>query len=520
MASISSALGIGSGIDIAGLVADLAAASRAPREAAIAKREQANTAQVSTLASLKNALDSFATSLETLSSGGSLSTQPVVSDAAVLGASAARGASLDGFSGQVEVVRLATAQSMVSGGIADAGAPIGQGDLTLTIGGVAHTVTIGPANDSLSGLAAAINAANKGVTATILRDGGMSKLVLRGPSGAAGAFSLSGGPAMTQVQAAGDAELSIDGVGITRASNRIDDLFAGVTIDLKKTGTVMLSTERPTAALKQAVYDFAAAYNQLEAALDNAGNTGLEGTPGPLRGTVALRDMRAQLAALAATKLTTGTGPQSLGDIGIKTGRDGSLSVDATLLDSAIASHPLSVERLFSPAIAVDSSLVRITSVAGAVKPGSYTLTDLVPASGTTPASGKINGIPATANGSVLSISTGPAAGLSFEVLGSVASAGVTVDAGLAGAMAAIRDLLNENDASNDRKGSFTTLGERLTAEAKSLVKERDKMELTADAYEARLKASFAAMETRVTALKATQAYLQQQIDIWTNADD
>ena len=287
-----------------------------------------------------------------------------------------------------------------------------------------------------------------------------------------------------------------------------------MTIDLKKTGSVTLSTERPTAALKQAVYDFASAYNQLESALDDAGASGLEGAPGPLRGSSALRDMRAQLAALVATRLSTGDGPQSLGEIGLKTGRDGSLSVDATLLDSAIASHPQSVERLFSPAIAVNSTLVRVTSVAGAVKPGTYTITDLVPASGSTPASGKINGVAATANGSILSVSTGPAAGLSFEVLGSVSSATVTVDSGLAGAMAKIRDLLNAE------KGSFTTTSDRLTAEAKSLAKEREKMELTADAYEARLKASFTAMETRVTAMKATQAYLQQQIDMWTNADD
>lgn len=514
MVSITNALGIGSGIDVAALVADLANASRAPREAAIAKREQANTAQVSALAGLKNALDGFASSLETLSTSGSLSTQPVVSDSAVLAATASRGAALDGFSGQVEVVRLATAQSMVSGGFADAGAPIGQGDLTLSIGGVDHTVSITPANDSLSGLAAAINAADTGVTATILRDGGLSKLVLRGPSGAAGAFSLSGGPAMTQVQAAGDAQLTIDGVGITRASNRIDDLFAGVTIDLKKAGQVTLSTERPTTALKQAVYDFASAYNQLEAALDDAGASGLEGQPGPLRGSSALRDMRAKLAALVSTKLSTGAGPQSLGEIGVKTGRDGALTVDATLLDAAIAAHPQTVERMFSPAITVDSPLVRITSVSGAVKPGTYTLSDLVPASGSTPASGKINGVSASADGAILSAITGAAAGLSFEVLGSVASATVTVDTGLAAAMAAIRDLLNAE------QGSFTTANDRLAAEAKTLSSEREKMEISADAYEARIKASFTAMEARVTAMKATQAYLQQQIDIWTNADD
>ena len=42
-------------------------------------------------------------------------------------------------------------------------------------------------------------------------------------------------------------------------------------------------------------------------------------------------------------------------------------------------------------------------------------------------------------------------------------------------------------------------------------------MEARADAYKAQLQKSFTTMDSRVTALKATQAYLEQQVKVWTN---
>ena len=105
--SITSALGAGSGLDITNLVDSLTAADRAPKDAALKKREDANTAKVSALADAASGIDTFASALSTLISGGSLFSQPTVSDTSVLAASAVAGARLSGLSAEIEVVQLA-----------------------------------------------------------------------------------------------------------------------------------------------------------------------------------------------------------------------------------------------------------------------------------------------------------------------------------------------------------------------------------------------------------------------------
>src|SRR3546814_13619685 len=62
--------------------------------------------------------------------------------------------------------------------------------MTLTVGGVAKTITIDAANNSLDGLAGAINARGAGVTASIIADEGGHRLILQGPTVEAGAFTL------------------------------------------------------------------------------------------------------------------------------------------------------------------------------------------------------------------------------------------------------------------------------------------------------------------------------------------
>ena len=78
--SIGYSLGIGSGLDISNLVNGLAAAERAPKDALLKRREDSNSAKVSALADASSAIDSFASALSSLVSGGSLYTQPNVSD--------------------------------------------------------------------------------------------------------------------------------------------------------------------------------------------------------------------------------------------------------------------------------------------------------------------------------------------------------------------------------------------------------------------------------------------------------
>lgn len=537
--SISAALGVGSGIDSVQLVEDLANASKAPKEALIKARETANTAKISTVGSLAGAIDSFATSLAALITGGTLFTQPTSSDPSVLTTTMKPGAHLSGLSANIEVMQLASAQSVASGSIVDVAAPIGIGSFTLTTGAGAFNVTIDANNNSLSGLSAAINAANAGVTSSIVSDGnGGSRLIMRGTTGAAQAFTLvpqagadaslsqfayggagsTGG--LTLAQAAQNAIIKLDGIEISRATNSFSDVLPGVTIDLKKAAVgsvIAIGSVRQTESLRLGVEDFVAAYNSLETMLDEAtapvDSEGENG--GPLRGNSAIRDMRTKLARMTATVLRAGDGPTTLAQIGVRTNRDGSLSVDTARLDAALATYPDAVEGLFNPNQRSDNPLVQITNSMGRAKPGTYVLTNLVPAANGANASGLINGAAATANGNLLTGALGSeAAGLAFRPLGSVASATITVDLGLGGALQAIRDALRSTT------GPLVTMQQRLTKEADLISDDREKMEMREEAFRTRLEVTFTAMERRVAAFKATQSYLEQQIKMWTNDDD
>src|SRR3546814_3017184 len=66
---------------------------------------------------------------------GTLRSTPTVSDESVLSATARAGLHADSFAATIEVTQLARAQSAYSGIVADRTAAIGQGTMTLSIGG-------------------------------------------------------------------------------------------------------------------------------------------------------------------------------------------------------------------------------------------------------------------------------------------------------------------------------------------------------------------------------------------------
>jgi flagellar hook-associated protein 2 len=534
--SIGYSLGIGSGLDIKSIVDGLAQAERAPKEALIKRREEANTARVSALADAAAGIDSFTTALSNLIGGGSLFSQPSVSDPNLLGATAVPGARLSELSAQIEVVQLAKAQTLQSGSLAGASSPVGQGELTLSTAAGSFTITIDGSNDSLSGLVAAINGKASGVTASIVTDPSGARLVLKGATGEANAFSLSVpegtasglerfafGPGvaggMSAAQTAQDAVVRLDGVEVRRASNGFKDLIEGVQIDLKRAapGSVInLGLSRPSAAIEQALSDFVTAYNEFTKALGRQTSAGQGGAgAGPLRGDLGARELQRQLAQLPSQVLNSQGPIRTLSEIGVSTNRDGTLALNAARLKSVLERDPLGVEALFNPVQYSSDPAVAITSPMGRTKPGSYVLTDLVPASGATPASGLFDGVAAVANGSFLSApSTARALGLAVEVKAAAAQVTITVDPGLGGALQAIRD------AVRTRTGPIAQSQQKLAAEAKDIARDRQQLETRSAAYLAKLTADFTAMERRVSAFKATQSYLEQQVKIWTSSND
>lgn len=354
--SIVNALGAGSGIDTTALVRDLAAASREPKIERLDGLARTNQARISAVAQVKSNIESFASSLEGLVNGGSLSTKPIVSDESVVTATAISGRQLLDQSAEIRVQSLARAQTASSQTIGAAADPIGQGGLTLTVGSTSYAITIGSGNDSLTGLAAAINASGSGVSANLVNADGGVRLVLKGQSGAANAFSLaadagadpglsqfntSGG--LTPGQSAQNAVFSVDGVDYSRSTNTISDVIPGINLTLKKESPVnpiTVGSLRSTETLKQTVSDFVTAFNDVRRSIGRAVQSGND---------QGLRLLDQQLGALISKQVTSDAPIRSLSDIGISTNRDGSVTLNAAKLDAALRDRPQSVEALFTP---------------------------------------------------------------------------------------------------------------------------------------------------------------------------
>jgi flagellar hook-associated protein 2 len=356
VSSIANSMGFGSGIDVKQLVTDLSNASRDPKIARIASLTQANQTRISALAQARSDLDGFADSLSQMVSDGTLRSTPTVSDESVLSATSRAGLSADSFAATVVVNQLARAQTNYSGVVADRTAAIGTGTMTLTVGGVPRTITINAANNNLGGLANAINASGAGVTASIIADEGGHRLIVKGPTGEVGAFTLTpdagadpglsafSTAGMTVGQTATNAEFSIDGVAFSRSSNIIDDVVPGMSLALKKAApgqAVDIGANRPLGMIKQTVGDFVSVYNQLKKSLTSASSL-----PGA---TASLREIERELSNLVNNVLTSHGTINKLSDIGIATTKDGLLAVDSAKLDRVLASDAGAVEALFNP---------------------------------------------------------------------------------------------------------------------------------------------------------------------------
>jgi len=386
--SLLTSLNTGSGVDTTSLVAALVKAQFAAKTAALNAKSDALTSQVSAAATLKSTMSNFATALQTLVKGGSLTTQPTSSNSGVLTATALPGSTLSGLSASVTVERLASAQSTSTlASVADRTTVIGSGSITLKFGAVAadpnnpgtnsftagarDPVTISVTDASLDGIAAAINAAKSGVTATVVTNsGGAPYLSLKGQTGADQAFSVDStldaakldltvnpaqttppaNPAASQLtNSAVNAKLTIDGIRVERASNTVSDLLTGVKLQLNQVSTipVTLSSTAPTANLKQAVTDFVDTYNLAAAQVREQTNA----QTGVLKSDTAARTLMSSLQGLSTRALSYGVAdgaPNTLAAVGVRTNRDGTLSIDAAALDKALADSPGAVEAMFA----------------------------------------------------------------------------------------------------------------------------------------------------------------------------
>lgn len=377
--SIAKTLGTGSGIDISSLVTSLVSAQFSAKTKQIETRNDALSAQISSVAELKSGMTQFSSALASLVKGGSLATQATSSNTAVVKATAIGGKPVTSLSNAVEVQQLASGQVTATEPLAT-GIPLGvaaTGTTSIRIqfytpdaDGVlqadARVTDIAFASDAEttpSAIAAKINATpNSGLTASIVTDRGGERLVLKSATGIDQTFTISAQGSTAFVDAmqvsrtdakirstAGDALLSVDGVAVSRSSNSIADLIPGVRLDLQSAAPgvrVALGATPATSALTQAVSDVVTTYNELYKLVQAA----TDPINGKLARDPAAQDMKRQLRNLTLIDLTGATdgSPRTLSELGVTTNRDGSLSVDSKRLASVVASNPAAVEAMFT----------------------------------------------------------------------------------------------------------------------------------------------------------------------------
>jgi flagellar hook-associated protein 2 len=372
MASLVNFSGIGSNIDF-DVIRDAIISEKMRPVTLLQAKSTSFTNKASVLKQLNSLLTNLTTASQALTDT-SLGTgrSAISSSESILGASATASAAMGGFS--VSVSRLATSLTQASDSIPTVSAPILAGGATtatfeLRLGGAGSgaAITIDSSNDSLTGLRDAINGANAGVTATIVDlsgTGTQNQLVLTSAAtgtagrvelvettatGTAAALNLRSinPPGATNDFSALNAQLSINGLPISRSSNTISDAVTGVTLNLRETGSASITIGQ-SSDIATKLQVFASAYNSVESFMASQYTADSSGRPtGILAGDATLRMIQTQMReAMSAVSSANGGSFSRLTDIGFGRDENGKLKLDLTVLNQKLASNPDDVRSL------------------------------------------------------------------------------------------------------------------------------------------------------------------------------
>ena len=374
MATISSP-GLGSGLDVNSIVEQLVSIERRP----IVQLEEQNTklqARLSAFGLLQsytvNVHDAVGkltqASLWEKSSASS-------SDPNSVSATPTSGVAKGSYS--INVTQLAQAQALASNAYASSSTVVGTGTLSIELGSwdagktaftpksgaTAVEITIDAENNTLEKIRDAINAADAGVTAAVVTDALGARLTVRSTTtgeenavritatdddgnntDASGLSALAYDPPtatgqMSETMIAKNATATINGLGISSATNTLTGVVAGMNLTLNKvtTAAVEVKIGVDKDSMKKAVNDFVKAYNDINKYISDQTKYNEETkTAATLQGDRSTLSLQSQLRSVLSGLSGASSAFPRLSDIGIEFQRDGSLKVDDAKLGNAI----------------------------------------------------------------------------------------------------------------------------------------------------------------------------------------
>lgn len=356
--STITALGIGSGLDLSGLLDQLNSAEREKLEP-LTLQKKSYQSKISAYGKLKSDLDKLQAAMAALDKPALFGGVKSVVTGDAVQAAAGHAATANSYS--VDVTQLARNYSVATAGLAEKSTDLGAADIAMTLAnGETVNVSVAQESSSLEDIRDAINARNGGVQATIVNDGGASpyRLVLASStSGTESAISTIDFGALageltvdigTQVSAR-DAALTVNGINIVSQSNQIEEAVQGVTLNVSELGQATIDISRDTQAIEKGVSAFVSAYNSLKGTIgDLTSFDASSGEAGLLLGDATLRTIESRMRSVLSA-MGGGEGSiRTLADIGISLQVDGTLSTDKDALSLKIKSSDAEMQAFFA----------------------------------------------------------------------------------------------------------------------------------------------------------------------------
>ncbi|HEM56431.1 MAG TPA: hypothetical protein ENO30_06720 [Thermodesulfobium narugense] len=460
----ASIVGLASGIDTTALVNAMTQQDEGTLNQLQSEQAtlQAKISAWNNLQSLFTKLQSDATSLA--NQNNVLSATAISSNTSVLTATSS-GATQPG-SYALNVTQLATAQSSRSQSFSSASATIGQGTFTITPnnGSTPLTINITSSNDTLQGLADAINSASGSpVTANIISNSNGTFLILTSnETGVANGFtvtdnvtnggtvvSFSGATSSTDytqgitLTAAQDAQVQLgttNPITINSSSNTITTIVPGLSINLVGVGQATLNVSYNDSNAKTLINNFITDYNNIIAFRNQyASYNSTTKQAGVLFSDPSFNNFMNQLtqAISSAAKGNISQGsPASIADLGITISTDpstmGQLSFNSSTFDSAYNSNPQAVANAMIGLGTTNNPNATVIGFSSQTQGGVYTIN----VTGWDPngnAIATINGQSVTGQGNIINgLSSTPADGLGISVTpGFTGSFQVTMNKGI-----------------------------------------------------------------------------------------
>jgi flagellar hook-associated protein 2 len=393
----------GSGLNITQIVDSLVQAEKTPQSELINNKITKNNTSISAIAEVKSALSGLSSSIKTLKGSTALTPTSNSTSITVEINDASKATTLDS---SITVSSLAAGQTLAFSGFSSSTAIVGGGTLKLERGDwssgsfvasstvSSQDITVS-STDTLASLRDKINALNYGVTASIVGTGdGTFNLVLKSETGAENALRVTAtespsGSGLASIDntstnaskqkiAGVDASIVVDGITLTRSTNNITDLFEGYSVNLISTTSsaakIVSSVDIDQA--EKYLQTFVDAVNVIKKVFNEKTFRGSSSSkPGPLASDTVILGIKKRIESFFSSGISGfGTNNLYLSNLGVRTEKDNTLSLNSTILAKELKNNPATYDAIFNSMYSSGSSLLSVSG--GTNKPpkaGSYT---------------------------------------------------------------------------------------------------------------------------------------------------